>query len=395
MNTDEIFVNRRAIAKKICKAIRDNGGQLLNARFFPERPFCDDANSYKFSSANFLRLLASNNDDIIRKCDPRWISSSVIKNNNWSLRQHAQPELLEVWTKSPDGKQLCFLQEFYNAKDILDKDSFTSENQELETIINFFQTRGLLKRRSNVTSFHNCISAVKKSAEDNGADALTSILTVQTWIAETKLKTKLSLFLPTFPDSVLTDIEKNPDKLFTSMNNARAILKKLYHEEIVPIEESLTTDDAFGDLKIIYHGSEVELKSIDGRIYRNESIITSSEAYKFLFALKAKATKESFKTWLEFSYKDYSHGKFLLSDKIPHDEPISAFLRTRLNKNRQQLLHNPQDLKQYIPTGKTIRADDLLQQIKLESTLFLSVMDDFEQEENSYLSNHPELLQIS
>lgn len=85
----------------------------------------------------------------------------------------------------------------------------------------------------------------------------------------------------------------------------------------------------------------------------------------------------------------------MLSDKIPKDEPISAFLRTRLNKNRQHLLHNPQDLKQYIPTGKTIRADDLLQQIKLESTLFLSVMNDFEQEENSYLSNHPELLQTS
>ena len=394
MNTDEIFVNRRAIAKKICKAIRYNGGQLINARFFPERPFCDDTNSYKFSSANFLRLLASNNE-IIRKCDPRWVSSVVIKNNKWSLREHAQPELLEVWNKSSDGGQLCSLTEFYNAKDILDKDSFTSENQELENIINFFQTRGLLKRRSNIISFHNCISTVKKFAEANSADALTSLFTVQTWIAESKLKTKLSLFLPTFSDSVLTDIEQNPDKLFTSMNNARAILKKLYHEEIVPIEEPLITDDAFRDLKIIYHGSEVELKSIDGRNYRNESIITGAEAYKFLFAFKAKTAKESFKTWLEFSYKSYSHGKFLLSDKIPKDEPISAFLRTRLNKNRQHLLHNPQDLKQYIPTGKTIRADDLLQQIKLESTLFLSVMDDFEQEENSYLSNHPELLQIS
>ena len=394
MNTDEIFDNRRAIAKKICKAIRDNSGQLLNAGFFPKRPFCDDTNSYKFSSANFLRLLASNNE-IIRKGDPRWVSSSLIKNNNWSLRQNAQPELLEVWTKSSDGKQLCFLQKFYNAKDILDKDSFHLENQELEEIINFFQTRGLLKRRNNIISFHNCISAVKKFAEDNGADALTSILTVQTWIVETKLKTKLSLFLPIFSDSLLNDIEQNPDKLFTSMNNARAILKKLYHEETVAIEEPYSTDDAFGDLKIIYHGSEGELKSSDGRIYRNESIITGAEAYKFLFALKEKATKESFKTWLEFSYKSYSHGKFLLSDKIPKDEPISAFLRTRLNQNRQHLLHNPQDLKQYIPTGKTIRADDLLQQIKLESTLFLSVMDDFEQEENSYLSNHSELLQTS
>ena len=175
------------------------------------------------------------------------------------------------------------------------------------------------------------------------------------------------------------------------MNDARSILKKLYHEEIVPIEESLTIDDAFRDLKIIYHGSEVELKSIDGRNYRNESIIIGAEAYKFLFALKTNATKESFKTWLEFSFKDYSHGKFLLSDNIPKDESISSFLRNRLNKNRQHLMQNPQDLKQYIPTGKNIRADDLLQQIKLESTLFQTVMDDFELEENTYLQNHPEL----
>ena len=54
-------------------------------------------------------------------------------------------------------------------------------------------------------------------------------------------------------------------------------------------------------------------------------------------------------------------------------------------------MQNPQDLKQYIPTGKNIRADDLLQQIKLESTLFQTVMDDFELEENTYLQNHPEL----
>ena len=40
---------------------------------------------------------------------------------------------------------------------------------------------------------------------------------------------------------------------------------------------------------------------------------------------------------------------------------------------------------------KTIRADDLLQQIKTESTLFQTVMDDFELEENSYLEKHPEL----
>lgn len=57
MNTDEIFANRRAIATDICRSIRKNGGQLLNAKFFLERPYSDGKHSYKFSSANILRPL--------------------------------------------------------------------------------------------------------------------------------------------------------------------------------------------------------------------------------------------------------------------------------------------------------------------------------------------------
>ena len=198
-----------------------------------------------------------------------------------------------------------------------------------------------------------------------------------------------------YPDSLLTDIEQAPDKLFESMNNARVILKKLLHEKVTPLAKNLSADDFFRDLKIIYHGSEITLQNEDETVYPNESILIGISAYEFLRLLKAKAAEVHFKTWLEFSYKDYFHGKFLLSEKIPRDESISTFLRKRLDKNRQHLLHNPQDLKQYIPTGKTIRADDLLQQIKLESTLFQAVMDDFEQEENSYLSNHLELCHLS
>ena len=394
MNTDEIFENRRAVAMKFCQSIRNNGGQLVNAKFFLERPYCADSHSYKFSSANFLRLLAADND-VICKCNPRWFSVDEIKNNGWSLRQHAKPELLEVWNKSSDGKPVCFLQEFYNAWSILDKDSFKLENQELETIIENLQARGLIENGTDIISFHDCIDSIKKFAESKGADELTSILTIQSWVAESKLKTKMSLFLPSYPDSVLTDIEQAPDKLFESMNKARAILKKLLHEKVTPLAKNLLTDDFFRDLKIIYHGSEITLQNEDETVYPNESILTGVSAYEFLRLLKAKAAEEKFKTWLDFSFKDYSHGKFLLSDKIPKDEAISNFLRSRLDKNRQHLIHNPQDLKQYIPKGKTIRADDLLQQIKLESTLFQSVMDDFEQEENSYLSNHPELCHLS
>lgn len=44
-----------------------------------------------------------------------------------------------------------------------------------------------------------------------------------------------------------------------------------------------------------------------------------------------------------------------------------------------------------LTAGKTIRADDFSQQIKLESKLFQTVMDDFELKENNYPQNHPEL----
>ena len=102
----------------------------------------------------------------------------------------------------------------------------------------------------------------------------------------------------------------------------------------------------------------------------------------------ASATRVgSLPTSLKITTVLYIHGKFLLSDKIPKNEPVSNFLRTRLDKNRQHLMKNPQDLKPYLPAGKTARADDLLQRISLESKLFQSVMDDFEHEENFYLSN--------
>lgn len=285
-----------------------------------------------------------------------------------------------------------FLTEFYNESDVVEKDSFTEENQSLENIIAFFQTRGLIEQNADVISFQDCIDTVKQYAEEQGADELTSILSFQTWIAESKLKTKMTLFLPIYLDSVLAEIGQAPDKLFESMNKARIILKKLRREKEMAIEETASADSAFCDLKIIYHGSETELESTDGIMYFSESVLTGAEAYKFLFEFKTEIANEKFKTWLEFSYKGYEHGKFLLSDKIPQNESITTFLRTRLDKNRQHLLQNPQDLRPYIATGKVIHADELLHQISLESKFFQSVMDEFEQEENSYLSSHPELL---
>ena len=63
-----------------------------------------------------------------------------------------------------------------------------------------------------------------------------------------------------------------------------------------------------------------------------------------------------------------------------------------MNKNRQHLLHNPQDLKSYITAERAITAKELLQRINFESKLFESVMDEFESEENLYLEKHHDLL---
>ena len=52
--------------------------------------------TYKFSSANFLRLLAADNE-AIHKCNPRRVSIDDIKANNPALRQTAVPVFLEVW----------------------------------------------------------------------------------------------------------------------------------------------------------------------------------------------------------------------------------------------------------------------------------------------------------
>ena len=97
----------------------------------------------------------------------------------------------------------------------------------------------------------------------------------------------------------------------------------------------------FRDLKIIYHGSEEDLLNKNGFNYPKESILTGISAYDFLLAIKSVQEQ---KIWLAFSYKDYSHGKFLISGEdfaFDVEEFITPFLRARLDKNRQYLLDNP------------------------------------------------------
>ena len=382
MLKEEMFENRRAIAKKICQDIRANGGRMTKAKYFSERPYCYGKKSYKFSTANFLRLLSSDNE-VIRTRDPRWLCIDEIKNNGWSLRKDAMPELLEIW--NGDGEQKCFLTEFYNVADILQMDSFQQKNQSLETVLKFFQERGLLAVDEEIISLQDVIDAVKKYSEFHCANELISILSAQTCFLECGLKTKIISFLPLYSETVLAEIEKSPDILFDAMSKAHSILKNLRREKITLATENITTEKFFRDLKVVYHGSEGELQNKNGFAYPKESILTGISAYDFLLAIKSAREQ---KIWLEFSYKDYFHGKFLISgEEFDEEKFLTPFLHTRLDKNRQYLLDNPHELKKYLLSEKTMHAEELLARISLESKFFQGVMDEFQREELSYLEN--------
>ena len=118
-----------------------------------------------------------------------------------------------------------------------------------------------------------------------------------------------------------------------------------------------------------------------------KTILTGISAYDFLLAIKSASEQ---KIWLELSYKDYSHGKFLISGEdfvFDEEEFLTPCLRTRLDKNRQYLLDNPHELKKYLLTEKAMPAEELFARISLESKFFQGVMDEFQHEEFSYLEN--------
>lgn len=149
----------------------------------------------------------------------------------------------------------------------------------------------------------------------------------------------------------------------------------------------------FQGLKIIYHGSEVEILDKDGFEYPPESILTGVAAYQFLTAWK-KNKSENFKTWLDFSYNDYEHGEFFLtSEDSKLENPISHLLKIRLNKNRQELLKSRQNLPQYIfaGTGEHISDTKILNMVENETEKFQKAMAEFEIEENRYFDNNVEI----
>ena len=350
---------------------------MINAKNFSERPYYDGEKKYKFSTANYLRLMSAENI----YDDPRWYKISDVEKNNWKLKADAKFELLDEWEE-----QECLLTKFYNASQILEVEKYSTENKNLEEVLKFLQNRGLLKFDDDVISFRDAINAVKKYAEKLVSDELTINFVVQMWTVESKLKTKIKKFLPTCSEEILTEIEKSPDKIFESANKAQAILKNLRREKILTTEK-LSGEEIFTDLKIIYHGSEGEIKNEDGFNYQPETILTGVAAYNFLSMIKSS---EKQKIWLEFFFQDYSHGKFLISEKdfeILAEESVTDFLKSRLNKNRQELLKQPQMLKKYISPRIMVRTEDIFNQINLESENFQTAMKNFEQEEIRYLQS--------
>ena len=211
----DIFQNRKIIGEKICAQIRRDGGRFVNAKFFKTRPYYDGSKKYKFSSANFLRLLASENPSI-RLADPRWYKFEDIESNGWSLKNAATPELLEDWSRTPAGDQNCCLRKFYNASDILEKVVVTPEFLSLENALEFLQTRKILEGNSEIISLSNALDSIKKYAESQGADELTAILTVQSWLVESALNINLNSFLPLYPEEILAAVEIDAGKIFVA-----------------------------------------------------------------------------------------------------------------------------------------------------------------------------------
>ena len=378
MENEEILENRREIVLALCQHIRQNNFQMIKAKNFSERPYLYGEVKRKFNTLNYLRLLAAERN----YNDPRWFSLNDIQISHWTLKENATPEFLEV---IKDGS--TSLQEFFNAVDINEVEKLETENLSLDEVLDFLIVRGILEIDGNRISLQDAIEAVKNYAAKFFQDELVQILTVQMWLVESKLKTKLDLFLPHYSEDILTKIEKTPEIFLQKIQQANDVLKKLKMERVRPIAEEVKFNDLFQGLKIIYHGSEIEIEDNLGFAYSAETIFTGVSAYEFLYSWKMQ--EEKFKTWLEFSYKDYEHGKFLLTND-GNEVLASEMLKKRLEKNRRELLNSPQNLPLYIVsnTEKKIPTEKIIERIEKESETFQKIFSDFETEEKKYLESH-------
>ena len=74
-----------------------------------------------------------------------------------------------------------------------------------------------------IISLQDGIDAEKNYTTKIFQDELIQILTIQMWLAESKLNTKMELFLPIYPEEVLMELEKTPAIIFQKMQQANKI----------------------------------------------------------------------------------------------------------------------------------------------------------------------------
>ena len=125
--------------------------------------------------------------------------------------------------------------------------------------------------------------------------------------------------------------------------------------------------------------------------------MTGSAAFEFLAMLRAAETlsADTASTWLEFSYKNYSHGKLLIAGNdfgFLNSESIADSLHKRLSRYRRQILDTPPESTKYVSNDNTIDAEELLNRVQCEEKIFQSVMDEFAVEEMRYLETHANFL---
>jgi len=404
LTRNEIFENRREIAVKLVASLRE-GGRLGRANYFSTRPYCDGEKKYRFSMANYLRLAAMNYHygDLH---DPRWYTMEDISRNGWELKEYARPEQLEAWQVSPDGEKTCELIDFYHATDIPELEPLPDKETTLKECLTELQAKNVLGVSDKV-SLLDGLQSVQEYARSHGANEIASVMASQIWLTESGVRANYNAQQNLYSEELLTAAENRPDILFTAAHQAQEALNKLEHE---PRRELASTkEEAFSGLEICYYWCETDIKDTKGEVYPEDIILTGKAAYEFLVQYNAM-DKRSFndnrgyhKSGIEFRYKDYDHGEMRidLGDLgLGGRTSVADALIYRLDMYRQNLLRDPALAKRHWTENqqegkKEGTFEEFLERVRKESADFRSTMEEFRQEEISYLANHPELEAIN
>ena len=207
MTQDEIFENRREIAKRLLTSLREEG-RLGKASYFTTPPYYDGEKKYRFSAANYLRLAAMSYHygDLH---DPRWYTKEDISSNGWTLNDYAHPEKLEIWGKSPDGSKTCELVDFYHVTDIPDKKIMPDKEISLKECLTDLQARNVLEVSDSI-SLLDGLHAVQTFARDNGANELAAVMASQMWLTESGVRANFNVQQGLYSEELLNAAEKHP-----------------------------------------------------------------------------------------------------------------------------------------------------------------------------------------